>query len=174
MHWSSRRRIGQLPNGFDNPHPDRYASVVAIRGELVGPSRTFRLSLVAVARKHQVGDAPIVDLGYHAEKSGSLQKRTVATVRRYRDQFQAYQCKGVDRQVRQGDRDAVRPDWLPSWRQGEPVRPAPHRRRRKRKVREPQPDGRSRGTIPSAWGRPGPAQRAGSPQRHETPGYRVA
>jgi hypothetical protein len=53
----------------DNPYPDRDASVVTIRSELVDPSRTFRLGVVAVALEHWVGDAPDVDLGYHAAKT---------------------------------------------------------------------------------------------------------
>ena len=49
--------------------PDRNAGVVTIRCELVGPSSTFRPGVVAGALEHQVGDAPNVDLAYHAGKA---------------------------------------------------------------------------------------------------------
>ena len=59
----------ELPDGIDNPHPDRHAGVVTIFSELVDPSCAFRLGVVAVVLEHQVGDPPNVDLGYHAAKA---------------------------------------------------------------------------------------------------------
>ena len=43
MHWSSQRRLRQLPNGIDNSPPDRGASVVSVLCQYVDPSRAFRL-----------------------------------------------------------------------------------------------------------------------------------
>ena len=46
-------------------------------GAIVGPSRAFRLRLVAVALEHQVGDAPDVDLRDHP---GRLPREGLYTV----------------------------------------------------------------------------------------------
>jgi hypothetical protein len=42
------------------------AVVIASLREFVDPSGAFRHGVVAVMLEHQVGDAPDVDLGYHA------------------------------------------------------------------------------------------------------------
>ena len=43
--------------------------VVTIFGELIDPSRAFRLGVLAIALEHQAGNAPNVDLGCHARKA---------------------------------------------------------------------------------------------------------
>ena len=69
MRRSRRSRVRELPDGIDNPHPDRYAGVVSILSELVDPSLAFLLGGVAVVLEHQVGDPPNVDLGDHPVKA---------------------------------------------------------------------------------------------------------
>jgi hypothetical protein len=46
--------------------PDSLAVVIAGLREFVDPSGTFRLGVVALMLEHQVGDAPDIDLRYHA------------------------------------------------------------------------------------------------------------
>jgi hypothetical protein len=58
----------ELVDRIDNPTPDRHAGGVTNRPELVGPSGAFRLGRVALPAKYQAGDAPDVDLCYHAGK----------------------------------------------------------------------------------------------------------
>src|SRR5690349_19900187 len=68
VHRSRRRRVRELPDCVDDPEPDRYTDGVTSCREFVGSSGALHLGRVAVAFKHQVGDAPDVDLGYHAAK----------------------------------------------------------------------------------------------------------
>jgi hypothetical protein len=56
----------ELPDCIDDPPPDCLAVLIASLREFVDPSGAFRYGVVAVMLEHQVGDAPDVDLGYHA------------------------------------------------------------------------------------------------------------
>jgi hypothetical protein len=62
------RRDRELPDCLDDAQPNRHAHKIGIRREFLGSFGAFRRSLVAVAREHQVGDAPDVDFRYHAER----------------------------------------------------------------------------------------------------------
>ena len=58
----------ELPDCVDYAEPSCHAGKIAIRRKFLGSLGAFRQSLVAVAREHQVGDAPDVDFRYHAER----------------------------------------------------------------------------------------------------------
>jgi hypothetical protein len=60
--------FAELIDRIDNPTPDRHAGGITRGCELVGSSSAFYKSPISVAFKHQVRDAPDVDLGYHAGK----------------------------------------------------------------------------------------------------------
>jgi hypothetical protein len=51
---------------------------VAAGRELVSSSGAFVERLIAVALEHQVGGAPDIDLGYHAEKTAGLRSRNAS------------------------------------------------------------------------------------------------
>jgi hypothetical protein len=51
--------------------------VIAAGRELVSAHGAFVERLIAVALEHQVGGAPDIDLGYHADKSAGLRSRNV-------------------------------------------------------------------------------------------------
>jgi hypothetical protein len=63
VHRPGRHRVRELRDRVDNPEPDRYPDGVTSCRELVGSSGALHLGSVAVAFKHQVRDAPNVDLG---------------------------------------------------------------------------------------------------------------
>jgi hypothetical protein len=67
MHPPKRCRSFQLPDGINNPVPDRNPRVVTVRCVFLGPSDALRFSGVAVPPQHQVSSAPDVDLGYHRQ-----------------------------------------------------------------------------------------------------------
>jgi hypothetical protein len=76
VHWSGRYGVHELPNCIGDPPPDCRAAAVAIRSKLRRPYRTLRLSLIAVALEHQVGDTPDVDFRDHAQRlSGTIYLR---------------------------------------------------------------------------------------------------
>ena len=60
-------RDRELPDCVDDAQPSCHARKIAIRREFLGSFGAFRQGLVAVARDHQVGDAPDVDFRYHTE-----------------------------------------------------------------------------------------------------------
>ena len=63
-----RRRDGELPDCVNDAQPNGHTRKIVIRRELIGSFGAFCQSLVAVAREHQVGDAPDVNFRYHALK----------------------------------------------------------------------------------------------------------
>jgi hypothetical protein len=65
---TGRRLVGELADGIGDPAPDGGAVVIVLRSELVGARGAFLERLVAVPLEHQVGGAPDVDLGYHANQ----------------------------------------------------------------------------------------------------------
>src|SRR5271165_5325037 len=69
MHQPGRCRIREMPDHTDDPAPARFAGGVAVRCKLIGPSGALLLGRLAVPPEHQVGGAPDVDLGHHAEKA---------------------------------------------------------------------------------------------------------
>jgi hypothetical protein len=52
--------------------PGHRAFVIAVGRELVGTRGSLLQRVLTVTLEHQSGGAPDVDLGYHAEKSASL------------------------------------------------------------------------------------------------------
>jgi hypothetical protein len=64
--------VGELADRNGDPAPSSGAVVVAGGGELVGAGATFFERFVAVALEHQVGGAPDIDLGYHAQHTAAL------------------------------------------------------------------------------------------------------
>jgi hypothetical protein len=74
---SGRSVVGELPDCGGDPAPDRRAIVVAGGGEFVGARRAFLERFVAVTLEHEVGGAPDIDLGYHAEKTAGLRSLNV-------------------------------------------------------------------------------------------------
>src|SRR4029077_20286140 len=66
---TGRCRVRELPDDVANPKPDYLAGGVASCPELIGMTSAFLSGPVAIAFKHQVRDAPDVDLGYHAAKA---------------------------------------------------------------------------------------------------------
>ena len=65
MHRPGMCGVGKFLDRVDNAAPDGGALVIAGGRELVGPLGAFVLGLFAVALKHEVRDAPDVDLDYH-------------------------------------------------------------------------------------------------------------
>ena len=65
---TGRYFVRKLADGVGDPAPDGRAIVIILGGQLVGPRGAFLERLVAVALEHQVGCAPDVDLGYHADQ----------------------------------------------------------------------------------------------------------
>ena len=58
-----RLHVSELPEGIDDPQPDRHAGVRYHPPRTRRPVIAFHLGVVAVTLEHQVGDAPNVDLG---------------------------------------------------------------------------------------------------------------
>src|SRR5271165_6725400 len=69
MHRPGRCGVRELRDRIDDPAPTRFAGGVAVRCKLVRPSGALLLRRFAVPPEHQVGGAPDVDLGHHAEKA---------------------------------------------------------------------------------------------------------
>ena len=67
MYGPERSRDRELPDCVDDAQPSCYARKIAICRKFLGSFGAFRQGLVAVAREHQVGDAPDVDFRYHTE-----------------------------------------------------------------------------------------------------------
>jgi len=65
-------QVHELADCTRDPAPDRHAGSIPDLSEFIGPSRAFRLGLVAVALEHQVSDVPDVDLRYHDGKATRL------------------------------------------------------------------------------------------------------
>ena len=65
VQWSGRCGVHELPDRIGDPPPDRCASPVTILYSLRRPYRTLRLSLIAVALQHQVGQAPYLEFRDH-------------------------------------------------------------------------------------------------------------
>ena len=63
-----RGHVLKLPDRINNPPPDRFAGPIALFRKFFRPYSTFYIRLVAVALEHQIGDAPNVDLGDHAQQ----------------------------------------------------------------------------------------------------------
>jgi hypothetical protein len=68
MHRPKRCRSFQLPDGINNPVPDRNSRAVTVRCVFLGPSHAFNSGGVAIPPQHQIGGAPDVDLGYHRQR----------------------------------------------------------------------------------------------------------
>jgi len=68
VYGPERRCDRELPDCVDDAQPNRHAGQIAIVREFLGSFDAFRRSLVAVAREHQVGNAPDFDFRYHAER----------------------------------------------------------------------------------------------------------
>ncbi len=67
-----RRCVRELIDRINNSTPDRHAGGITSGCEFVGSSGALHQSRIAVAFKHQVRDAPYVDLGYHTGKAARL------------------------------------------------------------------------------------------------------
>jgi hypothetical protein len=74
---SGRDVVRELLDGSPNTAPDCCAVVIAGSGELIRADRAFVERFVAAALEHQVGGAPDIDLGYHADKIASLRSINV-------------------------------------------------------------------------------------------------
>ena len=55
--------VRKLSDRISDPKPSRRPGAVTIRRKFVGVFGAFLHRLLAVARKHEVGDAPYVDFG---------------------------------------------------------------------------------------------------------------
>ena len=66
MYRAGRCRLCELPHCVEDAQPDRNAGKVTIARQLFGSSSALRSRLLAKAVEHQVGNAPDVDLWYHA------------------------------------------------------------------------------------------------------------
>jgi hypothetical protein len=75
--WPGRSVIRELVYSGGDPAPGRGTVVIAGGCEVVGALAAFLERFVAVALEHQVGGAPDVDLGYHAENTGGLRSPNV-------------------------------------------------------------------------------------------------
>jgi hypothetical protein len=77
VHRAGWCRVRELDDGIPDPAPDRDAVVIVGGGELIGARIAFLERLLAVALEHQIGGAPDIDLGYHAEKIAWLRSTKV-------------------------------------------------------------------------------------------------
>src|SRR5207237_1239199 len=68
VHRPGRHFVCELGDRIPDPAPDRYAVVTVGGGQLIGARFAFLERLLAIALEPQVGCAPDVDLGYHAEQ----------------------------------------------------------------------------------------------------------
>src|SRR5215831_3581848 len=83
MHQSDRSRVRDLPDRIDDPTPARLTGGIAVRGEFIGPSGALLSRCVAVPPEHQVGGAPDIDLGHHAQKLDGTAYKTVTAGGRF-------------------------------------------------------------------------------------------
>jgi hypothetical protein len=68
MHRPRGCRVRKLTDCIGNSKPSCRPDAVTIRREFVRVLGAFQHRLVAVASKHEVGDAPNVDFRDHAER----------------------------------------------------------------------------------------------------------
>jgi hypothetical protein len=68
VHRPERCRVRELPDCTHDPTPDRNARGIPILPEFVGPPCALHLSLIAVALKDQIGNAPVSISGIMPER----------------------------------------------------------------------------------------------------------
>ena len=79
MNRARRYVVSELLDGGANPAPRRRAIVIAVGRELFGAPAARLDRVLAVALEHQIGDAPDIDLGYHAGKLRACGRETINT-----------------------------------------------------------------------------------------------